>query len=71
MAHSFDTLYNNGTDTFGHRYMAYFLELGGLSTNKAFDTTVGLSGLMLIGNMFGWIFIEKFGRRGTAFWGKW
>ena len=53
-----------------NRYMAYFLELGGLSTAKAFDATVGLSFLMLIGNMFGWVFVEKFGRRGTAVWGR-
>lgn len=50
--------------------MAYFLELGGLSTANAFDTTVGLSFLSLVGNMAGWIFIERFGRRGTALWGK-
>lgn len=52
------------------RYMSYFLILGGLSTSAAFDASVGLSGLMLIGNMFGWIFIERFGRRSTALWGK-
>lgn len=50
--------------------MAYFLILGGLSSSTAFDATVALSGLMLIGNMFGWIFVERFGRRGTALWGK-
>lgn len=50
--------------------MAYFLILGGLSAAAAFDATVGLSGLMLVGNMFGWVFVEKFGRRGTALWGR-
>lgn len=51
-------------------YMAYFLILGGMSDARAFDATVGLSFIMLVGNMCGWIFIEKFGRRGTALWGK-
>lgn len=54
----------------GFRYMAYFLELGGLSTENAFNATVGLSFLMLIGNMVGWIFVERFGRRDTALYGK-
>lgn len=52
-----------------HRYMAYFLQLGGLTAAKAFDVTVLLSFVMLIGNMAGWYFVEKFGRRGTALWG--
>lgn len=51
------------------RYMAYFLELGGLSTVNAFNATVGLSFLMLVGNMVGWIFVERFGRRHTALYG--
>lgn len=50
-------------------YMAYFLELGGLSDMSAFNATVGLSFIMLIGNMMGWIFVERFGRRGTALYG--
>ncbi|RDW90989.1 hypothetical protein BP5796_02154 [Coleophoma crateriformis] len=50
-------------------YMAYFLILGGMSDARAFDATVGLSFIMLVGNMFGWVLIEKFGRRGTALWG--
>lgn len=49
--------------------MAYFLELGGMSAPQAFNVTVGLSFLMLFGNMFSWVFIEKFGRRGTALYG--
>jgi hypothetical protein len=49
--------------------MAYFLELGGLTVSNAFDATVILSFIMLVGNMVGWIFVEKFGRRGTALWG--
>lgn len=54
----------------GDRYMAYFLELGGLSTENAFNATVGLSFLMLIGNIVGWIFVERFGRRSSALYGS-
>jgi hypothetical protein len=50
-------------------YMSYFMQLGGMSPARSFDTTVGLSGLMVVGNMFGWLFIEWFGRRGTALYG--
>lgn len=50
-------------------YMAYFLELGGLSVIDAFNATVILSFIMLIGNMVGWIFVERFGRRSTALYG--
>lgn len=50
-------------------YMSYFMQLGGMSAAKSFDTTVGLSGLMVVGNMCGWIFVEWFGRRATALWG--
>ncbi|CAG8958573.1 hypothetical protein HYFRA_00009890 [Hymenoscyphus fraxineus] len=50
-------------------YMAYFLQLGGLSEAHSFDATVALSFLMLLGNMAGWIFVEKFGRRDTALYG--
>jgi hypothetical protein len=50
--------------------MAYFLQLGGLSPANAFDVTMGLSFIMLFGNMIGWIFVERFGRRDTALWGE-
>ncbi|KAH7138979.1 general substrate transporter [Dendryphion nanum] len=50
-------------------YMSYFMQLGGLSPARSFDATVGMSGLMVIGNMCGWFFVEKFGRRGTALGG--
>jgi MFS family permease len=50
-------------------YMSYFMQLGGLSAARSFDTTVGLSGLMVVGNMCGWVFVEKFGRRSTALYG--
>ena len=45
------------------------MELGGLSSNDAFSASVGVSGLMVIGNMFGWLWVEKFGRRAAALWG--
>jgi hypothetical protein len=45
------------------------MQLGGMSAARSFDTTVGLCGLMVVGNMFGWYFVDWFGRRATAFWG--
>ncbi|KAH8879311.1 hypothetical protein GQ53DRAFT_849711 [Thozetella sp. PMI_491] len=50
-------------------YMSYFMQLGGMSAENAFSATVGLSGVMVVGNMCGWFFVERFGRRGTALWG--
>lgn len=50
-------------------YMSYFMQLGGMSAPKSFDTTVGMSGLMVVGNICGWFLVEKFGRRGTALYG--
>ena len=49
--------------------MAYTLELGGLSDNSAFNITMGLSFIMLFGNMVGWYFVERYGRRSTALYG--
>lgn len=51
-------------------YMAYFMQLAGLPATRAADTSVGLSGLMVLGNMAGWVTVEKFGRRGTALYGS-
>ncbi|RKF66782.1 General alpha-glucoside permease [Golovinomyces cichoracearum] len=51
-------------------YMAYFLQLGGLSVSESFNATAGLSVLSLVGNMTGWYFIEAFGRRRTALYGS-
>lgn len=45
------------------------MQLAGMDTAKSFDTTVGLCGLMVVGNMCGWFFVEWFGRRNTALWG--
>lgn len=50
-------------------YMSYFMQLAGMSAARSFDTTVGMSGLMVVGNMCGWVFVEKFGRRNTALYG--
>jgi positive regulator of sigma E activity len=49
--------------------MAYFLQLGGLGINAAFNVTMILSFIMLIGNMVGWVFVERYGRRSTALYG--
>lgn len=50
-------------------YMSYFMQLGGMSAAKSFDATVGLSGVMVVGNICGWFFVEKLGRRNTALYG--
>jgi hypothetical protein len=50
-------------------YMSYFMQLGGMSAGDSFDTSVGITGLMVVGNITGWFWVEKFGRRGTALWG--
>ncbi|KAI1000344.1 hypothetical protein K3495_g7851 [Podosphaera aphanis] len=51
-------------------YMAYFLQLGGLTVSESFNATVWLSFLSLVGNMAGWYFVEEFGRRNTALYGS-
>jgi hypothetical protein len=40
-----------------------------MQEKTAFNTTVGLTGLMVIGCMSGWFFVDYFGSRATAFWG--
>ncbi|KAH8900772.1 general substrate transporter [Thozetella sp. PMI_491] len=50
-------------------YMSYFMQLAGMASAQAFDATVGISGLMVVGNLSGWFFVEYFGRRGTALYG--
>lgn len=50
--------------------MAYFFVLAGLEYAKSTDLTVGLTGVMLVGNVFGWYLIEKAGRRSTMVYGK-
>ncbi|KAH7136305.1 general substrate transporter [Dactylonectria macrodidyma] len=50
-------------------YMSYYFQLAGMNPSVSFDTTVGLAGLMVAGNMMGWFFVDYFGRRGTALYG--
>lgn len=45
------------------------MQLAGMSAANSFDTSVGITGIMVIGNMCGWYFVEKFGRRNTALYG--
>ena len=45
------------------------MQLAGMSAAKSFDTTVGLAGLMVFGNMCGWFAVEWLGRRNTALYG--
>ncbi|KAH6665390.1 putative sugar transporter [Halenospora varia] len=51
-------------------YMSYFLTLGGMSESRAFDVSVLLSFIMLVGNTFSWWLVESFGRRSTALYGS-
>ena len=51
-------------------YMGYFMQLSGMQGQAVFNTTVGIAGLMAVGNMVGWILVEKLGRRYTIFYGK-
>lgn len=44
--------------------------LGGLNEPTAFSVTMYLTYVMLVGNMFGWVFVERFGRRSTALYGN-
>ncbi|KAL3440847.1 general substrate transporter [Aspergillus insuetus] len=50
-------------------YMSYFMQIACMSAAKSFDITVGICGLMVVGNACGGFFIEKVGRRGTALYG--
>lgn len=51
-------------------YLGYFLSLGGMNGKAVFDTSVGIMGIMAIGNMFGWVLVERLGRRNTALYGS-
>jgi predicted MFS family arabinose efflux permease len=50
-------------------YMSYFMQIAGMSAARSFDITVGICGLMIVGNACGGFFIERIGRRGTALYG--
>lgn len=45
------------------------MQLGGLGSAQAFDTSVGMSGVMVVGNLCGTVLVERFGRRWTALYG--
>jgi hypothetical protein len=45
------------------------MQLGGISSAKAFDLSTLILGLMVIGNMTGWVLVEWVGRRGTSLYG--
>ncbi|KAJ4178842.1 hypothetical protein NW767_014770 [Fusarium falciforme] len=51
-------------------YMSYYFQLAGMAADVSFDTTVGLAGVMVVGNIVGWFFVDYFGRRGTALYGS-
>ena len=51
-------------------YMGYFMQLSGMEGMEVFDATVGIAGVMAIGNMACWFLIEKLGRRKLIFYGK-
>lgn len=46
------------------------MELGGLPATQALRASIGITGLMVVGNMAGWVFVEWFGRRGSFVWGS-
>jgi len=46
-----------------------FMQLGGISAAQAFDLSTLNLGLMVIGNMVGWVLVEWAGRRATALYG--
>ncbi|KAL3457558.1 general substrate transporter, partial [Aspergillus heterothallicus] len=45
-------------------YMGYFMQLGGLDGDQAFDISVGITGAMAVGNMLSWPLVDRLGRRG-------
>ncbi|CAK7205136.1 hypothetical protein SEUCBS139899_007901 [Sporothrix eucalyptigena] len=47
-------------------YMAYFMELNGMTTTMASNISFALTCVMLVGNMAGWFILEKAGRRPSA-----
>lgn len=51
-------------------YMGYFMQLSGMQGMEVFDATVGIAGVMVIGNMASWFLIERLGRRKLIFSGE-
>jgi hypothetical protein len=50
--------------------MGYFMQLSGMQGASVFDATVGVAGVMAIGNIASWPLLEYAGRRPTIFWGE-
>ena len=50
-------------------YMGYFMQLSGMEGASVFDATVGVAGVMAVGNIAAWPLLEYAGRRKTIFWG--
>ncbi|CAK7210132.1 hypothetical protein SBRCBS47491_000667 [Sporothrix bragantina] len=50
-------------------YMAYFMELNGMSVSMASNVSFALTCVMLAGNMAGWFVLEMAGRRPSAVYG--
>ncbi|KPI37682.1 General alpha-glucoside permease [Cyphellophora attinorum] len=50
-------------------YMGYFMQLSGMQGASVFDATVGVAGVMAVGNIASWPLLEYAGRRPTIFWG--
>jgi MFS transporter, SP family, general alpha glucoside:H+ symporter len=44
-------------------YAAYFYVQAGFSTTRAFDLSTGMYGLAILGGMFAWVTMSKWGRR--------
>lgn len=51
-------------------YMGYFMQLGGMDGMQVFDASVGITGVMAVGNMVSWVLVDRLGRRGLIFSGK-
>jgi predicted MFS family arabinose efflux permease len=51
-------------------YMGYTFELGGMNPAIVFDFTLGITGLMVFGNMCAWFLVDWAGRRRTALFGE-
>jgi MFS transporter, SP family, general alpha glucoside:H+ symporter len=50
-------------------YAAYFFEQAGFDTAKAFELSVGMFALAIVGNVICWILMQRCGRRTLYLWG--
>ncbi|KAL2811271.1 general substrate transporter [Aspergillus granulosus] len=44
-------------------YMGYFMQLSGMQGTEVFDTSLGITGVMAVGNILSWPLIDRLGRR--------